>query len=819
MIEGTMESLIHDIRYGLRLIAKSPGFSLVAVLALALGLCANTTIFSFINGLLFRPLSGLKDPERLVAVYTSDFSSGLYGGSSFPDYIDFRNQADTLEGLAAYEGAVMTLSAADGAERLRGTYVTGNYFEVLGVKPTVGRLLQTTDDVTSETPPVVISYALWQRHFHADSSIVGQTLKLNGKVYPIIGVTEQSFRGLRLGLPPEFWLPMGAFPSYSAAGRGDRGIELTGRLKSGVSISQANAQITTIAARLAQAYPDTNLGTLERPNEPRPMTVVRESRVEPEAQVNIRFVTMLLLAAVGLVLLIVCANVANLTMARASVRRREIAIRSALGARRTRVVRQLLTESFLLAVIGGSIGLVATQWTSRSLTAFFPPEDAAGLDLSIDWRVLGFSLGLTILTGLVFGLVPALQSTSASLTTSLKDEATQGTRLKRFGLRNALVISQLALSLVLLIGAALFVRSLIKALSFDAGFASQNLLIASIETRGTALNKQQGLALYDEATRRVSTMPGVESVSMTRVVPISGGGQRRGTLYEGYEPKPNEDTETNTNIVGLNFFSTMGIPIVQGRDFNTYDVETSPRVVIVNEEVARRYFAGNAIGKKIRFGDAKNPQREIVGIARNAKYRNLREQTLPFIYLPLGQEYQPGMTLMVRTQSNPSGFVPSLRNEMRALNRDVPVFSVQTMTDRIGSQLSAERMIAVLLSIFSGVALLLAAIGVYGVMAYAVAQRTREIGIRMALGAEGKDILKLIVSQGLILVVIGTGVGLMLSLAFTRVLQTLLFDVSATDPLAFGAIIALLMLVGLLACYLPARRATKVDPLVALRYE
>jgi putative ABC transport system permease protein len=815
-----MDTFVHDMRYGLRLFTKSPGFSLVAVLALALGICANTTIFSFINGLLLRPLSGLKEPERLVAVYTSDYSSGRYGGSSFPDYIDFRNQADAFEGLAAYEGAVMTLSAADGAERLRGAYVTGNYFEVLGVKPTLGRLLQSADDVLSETPPIVISYSLWQRHFHADSSIVGHTLKLNGKVYPIIGVTDQSFRGLRLGLPPEFWLPMGAFPTYSAAYRGDRGIELTGRLKPGVSIAQAQTQITTIAARLAQAYPETNLGTLERPNEPRPMTVVRESRVEPEAQVNIRFVTILLLAAVALVLLIVCANVANLMMARASVRRREIAIRLALGARRGRVIRQLLTESFLLAFIGGSVGLLVTQWTSRSLTAFFPADDAAGLDLSIDWRVLGFSLGLTLLTGIVFGLAPALQSTRASLTTSLKDEPTHGTRLRNFGLRNALVVSQLALSLVLLIGAALFVRSLIKAVSFDPGFASQNLLIASIETRGTALNKQQGLALYDEAVRRVSTMSGVQSVTTTRVIPISGGGQRRGTHFEGYEPKPNEDTETNTNIVGLNFFSTMGIPIVQGRDFNSHDVESSPLVVIVNEEVARRYFGGqNAIGRKIRFGGADIPQREIVGIARNAKYRNLREQQLPFIYIPLGQEYQPGMTLMVRTQSDPSAFVPSLRNEIRSLTKDVPVFSVQTMTDRIGSQLSAERMIAVLLSIFSSVALLLAAIGVYGVIAYSVAQRTREIGIRMALGAEGKDILKLIVSQGLTLVVIGAGIGLLLSLAFTRLLQTLLFGVSATDPLTFGAIVALLMLVGLVACYLPARRATKVDPLVALRYE
>jgi len=490
-------------------------------LALALGICANTTIFSFINGLLLRPTSGVKEPHRLVAVYTSDYSSGLYGGSSYPDYIDFRNQADAFEGLAAYEETVMTLSGEDGAERLRGVYVMGNFFDVLGVKPALGRNLQNADDNRSETQPIVISYSLWQRHFHGDPSVIGRTLKLNGQVYPVVGVIEQSFRGLRLGLPPEFWLPMGAFPSYSAGGRGDRGIAITGRLKPGVSVAQAQAQLTTIAARLAQAYPETNLGTLERPNEPRPMTVVREGRLDPSAQGGIRFVSMLLFAAVGVVLLIVCANVANLLMARASVRRREIAIRLALGARRWRIVRQLLTESFLLAAIGGAVGLIATLWTARGLPRFFPAEDAGGLDLSLDWRVLVFTLGATLLTGIVFGVAPALQATRSNLVASLKEESSQSQKLRRFGLRNVLVVCQLALSLVLLIGAALFVRSLIHAISFDPGFASQNLLIASIETRGTGLNKEQGRAFYDYVLQRVGSLPGVQSATMTRVIPIS----------------------------------------------------------------------------------------------------------------------------------------------------------------------------------------------------------------------------------------------------------------------------------------------------------
>ncbi|HEX6729596.1 MAG TPA: ABC transporter permease [Pyrinomonadaceae bacterium] len=814
-----MQTLIQDFRYGLRMIAKAPGFTLIAVVALALGICANTTIFSFINGLLLRPLTNVKEPERLVAVYTSDYSSGLYGGSSYPDYIDFRNQAATLESLAASDQAVLNLSGDVGAERLRGNFVTGNYFDVLGVKAVFGRTLQASDDTPSEAQPIVISYGLWQRRFSSDQNVVGQPLKLNSKIYTLVGVVEPSFRGLRLGLPPEFWLPMSADPSYASSARGDRGIELVGRLKPNVSVTQAQSELTTIAARLAQAYPESNLGTLDRPNEPRPVTVVQEARIQPTAQVGIRFLSWLLLAAVGMVLLIACANVANLLMARASVRRREIAIRLALGARRGRVVRQLLTESFLLAMLGGVIGLVATQWTAGSLPSFFPAENAGGLDVSVDWRVLGFTLGVTLLTGLVFGLAPACQATRPNLVISLKDDTgSQGQRLRRFALRNILVISQLALSLVLLIVAALFVRSLRQAVTLDLGFAAENLLIASMDTRGTNLTRQQGQAFYDYALERIGSLPGVKSVTLTRVIPISGGGQRRSVELEGYQPEPNEDTELNTNVIGRNYFSTMGIPILQGRDFDAQDKESGPGVLIVNEELARRYFSGNALGKRIRIS-SDSPPREIVGIVRTAKYRNLREQPLPFIYIPVAQEYQGGMTMMVHSETDPSALLSTVRNDMRALSKDVPVYSVQTMTERIGGQLAADRMIAVLLSVFGGAALLLASIGVYGVMGYSVAQRTHEIGIRMALGAERVDIVKLIVRQGLTLVLIGTGIGLAIALALTRVVQSQLFGISATDPLTFSVIVALMILVGFLACYLPARKATRVNPLVALRGE
>jgi len=420
---------------------------------------------------------------------------------------------------------------------------------------------------------------------------------------------------------------------------------------------------------------------------------------------------------------------------------------------------------------------------------------------------------------MLFGLAPALQATRLNLIPLLKDDShSYRQHLRRLGLRDGLVIAQLALSLMLLIGAGLFVRSLQNAFRFDPGFAAQNLMTASLATRGANLSREQGRSLYDEALQRIGSLPDVQSVTLTAVVPVSGGGERRGVQLEGYQPQTGEDTELNTNTVGSNYFRTMGIPIVAGRDFNSQDKEGTPRVLIVNEELARRYFGGSALGKRLRFGS--DPTfNEIVGVARNAKHRSLREAPLPVIYIPLSQEYRGGMTLMVRTAGNPAGVVGAVRNEMRTLNKDVPLFSVATMPERIGDQLATDRMMAVLLSVFGGGGLLLASIGIYGVMGYAVAQRTHEIGIRIALGAEQRDILKLIVGQGLVLILIGVSLGLALAFAATRVLQSVLFGVSASDPVTFGSVVMLLVGVALLACYLPARRATKVDPLVALRYE
>ena len=819
-----MRTLWQDLRYGARAYLKAPAFTLAAAVALALGIGANATIFSFVNALLLRPVQGVREPGRLVAVYTSDYSSGLYGGSSVPDYLDFRDQSDAFEGLAAYEPAISSLSAGgeDAPERGRGAYVSGNYFDVLGVGAAAGRVLQPQDDVTPGAHPlVVISHQLWRRRFNSDPAIVGRHVNLDGRPYAVVGVAAESFKGLHLGEPaPDFWLPLVMMPESVLKARGNRGRDIVGRLKPGATAEQAQAQLTGIAARLARAYPDTNLGTLEKPDQPRPVTVAPLTLIGPRARENVRAVARLLLAVVGLVLLIACANVANLLLARAATRRREIAIRLALGASRPRLVRQLITESMALALLGGALGLFVAAWTADLLPGFFPAEDTALLDLSLDWRVLGFTAGVSLLTGLVFGLAPALQASRPDLLMALKDDAggkSQG--LRRFGLRNLLVVAQIALALLLLVGAGLFIRSLRNALSLDPGFDPNNLLLASLEIRGQQLSKEQGSALYDELLERVGGLPGVRAATYTRVTPLGGGGQRRGTQIEGYQPRPKEDTEINTNVVGRDYFRTMGIGIVRGRGFDARDTEKSQPVVVVNEEFARRYFPNqDPIGKRLRTS-SRGPYQEIVGVARDAKYRDLREQTLPFIYIPLAQEYQRGMTLVVRTEGDPLAAAPAVRGLMQSLNKNLPLYNVTTMASHVRAALSAERMIAVLLGVFGGVALALASIGVYGVMAYSVAQRTREIGIRVALGASRKDIIGLIVGQGMALVLLGGAAGLALSFALTRLLAGLLFGVSASDPATYAGVTTLLAGVALLACYLPARRATKVDPMVALRYE
>jgi predicted permease len=800
---------------------KSPGFTGVAVVVLALGIGANTTIFSLINGLLLRPLVGVEAPERLVAVYTSDFSSGRYGSSSYPDYVSLRDGASALEGLAAYETAVASLTGNDEPQRLRGEAVTGNYFKVLGVGMSAGRTLLPEDEAAANgNPVVVISHNLWQRRFNSDPNLVNSTINLDGRAHTVVGVAADNFRGLHMGMPPEFWRPM--IPRANApSARGSRGLQIVGRLKEGASAEEANAQVTAIMAQLAEDFPETNRGTLERPDEPRPVTVVSESRFGPQQRKTIAGVTGMLMLMVGLVLLIACANVANLLLARASVRRREIAIRLALGSGRLRLVRQLLTESMCLAFLGGLFGLLLTLWTSDFLPKFFPAEEVGGLDLSVDWRVLGFTLGISVLTGILFGLVPALQASRQNLLPALKDDtgAPEVHGFGRFGLRNVLVVLQVALSLILLICAGLFMRSLRAASTTDPGFNAENVLLTRMETRSVKMSREEEQLFYGRVQEQVSALPGVRSAALAYIVPISGGGMRTGVYIEGYQPKPNEDTELNTNIVTPNYFKTMDIPLVEGCDFNAADTKGAPGVVIINEEFARRFFPGGSpVGKRLRT-DSEGPYLEVVGVAKNAKYRGLLEEPLPFFYTPLAQKGMSSMSLLVRTDGDPLTVLPSVRAELKSLNQNLTLYQINTLSAQLADALSNERMIAVLIGLFGIAALLLAAVGLYGVMSYAVARRTHEIGVRMALGAQTGDIMKLVLWQGMILLLVGAVVGLAAAFALTRLMSSLLYGISATDPVTFVGITLLLAVVSLLACYFPARRATKVDPMVALRYE
>jgi predicted permease len=812
-----MSSIVQNLRYSIRMLWKSPSFSMVAVVTLALAIGANATIFSFINGLLLRPIAGVERPDRLVGIYTSDYSSGAYGASSYPDYLDFRAQASAFTDLAAYDSDALTLSSVEDPIRVKAALVTSNYFELLGVQSQIGRTLHNEDDLAGAPNVVVLSTPFWKQHFGGDVSVIGRAITLNEKPYTVVGVAAEKFHGLRLGYSPDVWLPMNA--KLKESERGNRGFGVTGRMRDGVSLSQAQAQINTIGERLARAYPETNMGTLAQPNSPRPVTVVQESRIGPSQQNPVLGVTTLLMIVVAMVLLIACANVANLFLARASSRRREFAVRLALGASRGKLIRQLLTESILLALIGGTAGLIIAFWTADLVPSLYAPAEAAELDLGIDWRVLLFTTAVSVLTGILFGLAPAIQASNPQLVSALKENRNSALfSFRRFGLRGLLVTSQIALSLMLLVGAVLFLRSLRNAVTLDPGFDNHNLLLARL-TVGRNLTKPQLQNFFSELTDNMAAEPGVRSVSLSKVEPLSGGGQRRGITIAGYSPRPNEDIELNTNVVGANYFNTMGIPLIKGRDFGSQDQEGGPGVVIVNKEFANRYFPNSeALGRRLRT-DSQGPSLEIVGVVDTVKHRELRERPLPIVYIPLAQEMQGDMTLVVRTVGDPVNLFPNVRSIVRHVNRGVPIASLKTITEQINLALAPDRMIAVLLAVFGGTALLMASVGIYGVVSYAVTQRTSEIGIRMALGAQSTDVLSLVIKEGMALAIAGVMVGLAGAFAITRLLNSLLFEISATDRPTFAGVTFFLLMIAFFACYIPALRATKVDPLVALRYE
>ena len=827
-----MNTSWQDLRYGFRMLIRNPGFTAVAVIALALGIGANTTIFSLVNALLLRPLP-VERPEELAALYTSDFSSGPYGTSSYPDYVDFRDRNQVFSGLVAYTITPLNMNAGGLNERIFSEVVSGNYFSVLGVKPALGRGFLTEEDRTpGERPVMIISHKLWRVRFGGDPAIVGRSVDLNGHAFTIVGVAPEKYPGLTRGLVADSWVPAMMMDqvlpgSDNLVSRGSRGFQVMGRLKPGVTLNQAKANSGSIAEQLFREWPQewNNIR-----NESRTISLLPESeaRVMPGFRTPLVIFMALLMAVVALVLLIACANVANLLLARAATRRKEIAIRLSLGAGRGRLIRQLTTESILLAMLGGAAGLLLALWGANLLMAFKPPVQVPiEIDLRLDWRVLGFTLGVSLLTGILFGLAPALAASRPDLVASLKDQAGESVVGRGRGrLRGALVIVQVALSLLLLICSGLFLRSLRNASSINPGFDADNLLVMSMDLQLQGYKEASGTIFSQQLLDRVRGLPGIESASLTDSLPLGLGGARRGITIESYTAQPGENMEVDSSVVGPGYVETLRIPLLRGRTFNTQDRDGAPGVVMVNESFVRRYWPGqDAVGKRIQMGFARNgarndsPYLEVVGVVKDGKYSTLGEEATPFFYLNQAQRYQPSPTLIVRTRGNPIEYLRAVRNEVAALDKSLALYDVKTMRQHLNLTLLPARLAGTVLGIFGLVALILAAAGIYGVMAHSVAHRTREIGIRMALGAQAIDVLKLIVRQGMKLVLIGVVIGSAGAFAVTRSMSSLLYGISATDPVTFIGIAVLLAVVAFLACFIPARRATKLDPTIALRYD
>jgi predicted permease len=813
-----MQGSFRDLRYSLRQLARSPGFTAVAVLTLSVGIGANTAIFSVVNELLLRPPAHVEEPERIVSIWTSDFSGPPYGASSFPDYESFREQRDIVVDVAAYEVVPGNLVTAEEPVRLAIEQVTTNIFDVLGVRAAQGRMLIAGEDGATV---VVLGHELWRDRFGADPAMVGRTVRINTGTFTVVGVAPEGFEGSqRIFGGVDAWVPLdtvtGARPDRRTE-RGARGLTLLGRLRPGVSIEEARARYDAIASQLFASYPEQWRDVTSRG---RKITVLpeHESRVPPELRGAVVGLLSLLLAGFALVLLICCVNVANLLLARAASRMREVAVRVSLGASRARLVRQLMTESVALAALGCVGAIAVTYAAGRLLARFRPAGGDVTLDVGVDWRVLGFALAAAVLAAAIFGLAPAVNLARLGSSAALKDGALAAGNKQRFGLRGALIAAQVSISLVLLVCAGLFLRSLQQAATVDPGFDADNVVVASFDLRTQGYDEPRGRAFNAELTERVAGLPGVLAVTVARGVPLSGDGGRRRAVVEGYEPQPGEDMEFNFNVVGPEYFEVMRVPLVSGRGFTAADRAGAPQVAVVNEAFAARYWPGeDPLGKRLAsFSGAESI--EIVGVARTGKYQMLTEAPLPYIYRPFLQDYEE-MTLHVRVERNPDSFLPLLRSAIRGVDDQLPILRLATMRSQTAFATLPQRIAATLLGACAGLALLLAAVGLYGVVAYAVSQRTREIGIRMALGAGRRAVVRMVLAGSLKVVGIGIAIGLALSFAAGRAIESFLGDASAADPIALVAAPLLMIACALLASWLPARRAARVDPMRALREE
>ncbi len=807
-----METLWQDLKYGVRQLARNPGFTAVAVLTLALGIGANTTIFSVVNGVLLRPLP-FPEPDRLVW-----FNEVQRGESGFPfsaaDFLDYRAQNRSFEHVAAMRTLGYNLSGADRPERIRAGVVSPDFFPVFKVKPLVGRTLLPQDGVADAPRVAVLSHAFWQQHFAGDASLVGKTIRLNDDSVTVVGVMPPDFKVLGRDL----WVnPRRVVPEVFANTRedlsGNRAMHyllVAGRLKPGVTLAQAQGDVDGIARRLQQQN-NSDHG-------------VRLVALHQQVTASARPALLLLLVAVGLVLLITCANVANLLLARATVRSKEVAIRSALGASRARVIRQLLTESLLLALVGGTAGLLAAPWGVETLVTFSPQNLPRASSIRIDGWVLLFTLGVSMLTGVVFGLAPGLTTGRMNLNDALKEggRAESGPS-GRGHLRSLLIVSEIGLSLVLLTGAGLLLRSFMRLLEVKPGFNPENLVTLSISFSSEKYGQSGRTTQFvKELLPRLESLPGVSGVAIANDLPLEGQDTTTYPSIEGRAPgQQGEQALTGWHVVNPGYFQAMGIPLLKGRNFTDADREGAAPVVVVNQTAAQRLWPGeDPIGKRLRLSrDESMPWLEVVGLVGDVKHNGLDSEFAPDAYTPIAQTPWPYVVVALRTESDTEALARAVRAEVLVIDADMPVFGVRTMNEVLRETVAERRFTLAMTGLFAALALLLAAVGLYGVMAYLVNQRSHEIGVRRALGAHSRDIFRLVIGQGITLTLIGIGAGLLGAFALTRFLASLLFGIAPRDPLTFIGVPLLLVLVAALACWVPARRAMRVDPMTALRYE
>lgn len=809
-----MQTLLQDLRYGARMLLKKPGFTFVAILTLALGIGANTAIFSVVNAVLLRPLP-YAEPERIIQLWETAKSRNIKQGSVSPHcFNDWKTQNESFEQLAAYRYGNFTLTGGDQPESITGIATSYNLFSILGVKPFMGRDFLAEEDAPGRNRVVILSQGMWTRTFGADKDVLDKSIQLNGESYTVIGVMP---KGFQYPDSADMWVPLGI--DLSKFGRGTHFLFALGRLKANVQVAAAQSEMDAIANHLEQQYPDSNLDAgIE-------LVPLQEQMVR-----RVKDALLVLLVAVGFVLLIACANVTNLLLVRATSRQKEIAIRTALGASRWRLMRQFLTEGILLSVLGGALGLLLAWWGVDAIHSFLPGDIVRNKSIGIDQWVLAFTLAVSVVTGIFSALAPAWFGTNPNLNQTLKESGKQVTSgFLRKSLRASLVISEVALALVLLVGAGLLVKSFVRLQQVDPGFKPDNVLtmMISLPSKKYADGKQKN-DFFQQALERINSIGGVKVAGAVTDLPFSGSRSRSSFQIEGRpSTDPNDDYTADNRVVSPNYFNAMGMTLLEGRDFTERDNKEAQGAIVINQSLARIFFPNeNPLGKRINIGTPEETEfygkpvwREIVGVVADIKHQDLQAESKPEMYIPFLQHPAGRLMVVVRQTAGATNPTTAIREAIQSIDKDLPVFGVNTMERRLSQSILPQRLNMWLISIFAATALVLAAIGLYGVMSYSVAESTREIGIRMALGARPADVLKLIISQGMKVLLIGLAIGLGAAFALTRLMGSLLFGVTATDAVTFISVSVLLAVVALLACFIPARRAARVDPMVALRYE